>query len=71
MEAMLSSISVSPVTSSLDLHLPVPGGDPDAEPARQPPLPPDSPYPGEPQEDPPPGRPDEPPEPPPEIIAAR
>jgi hypothetical protein len=47
---------------------PLPGGDPDGEPGRQPPLPPGTPYPGRPQVDPPVGPPGEPGRPPPEII---
>ena len=51
--------------------VPPPNPQPEGEPVRPLPLPPDSPYPGKPQDDPPQGPPDQPLEPPPPIVAAK
>ncbi len=63
--------SVFPWTAHREPPIPpLPDDDP-AEPGREPPLPPDSPYPGHPQQDPPVAPPGKPTQPPPEIIAVQ
>lgn len=67
--ARVAFVSAAHATENREPPIPpLPEGDP-TDPGREPPLPPDSPYPGRPLQDPPVAPPGTPTQPPPEIIA--